>query len=152
MRYLLCLFLLMFLFAGQLFAQKVRDELIGTWSFVKMVPEPYESGYGGIFRYILKADSTFEFMGYIASTKDSCTTYLLNDKRGKFTVDGNKITFAPTKNYWKSTSRCSPESNKEKDYILDEFTYTWQIKDLYGQKAVCLADTKGEACYYREKE
>jgi len=161
MRYISFLFLLVFLFVGQSFAQKVPSELVGIWtngSMSLIADRNRTTGAttprnGSTYKYVFAANGNFEFIGLMQSTMYGCTTELFNDKRGKVEVDGDQITFTPTKNYWKNTYSCSPGSNKERNYTLEKETYTWRTKtDEYGKDFICLANAKGEACYRREEK
>lgn len=132
--------------------------IVGTWTngTTSMNYEQYQNGTtafrnGSTYKYVFKANGSFEFVGLMASTMYGCTTTLFNDKRGKYQISGNQITFIPSKNYWKNTYSCSPASNKERDYTLERETYEFRTKqDEYGKTLVCLANAKGEACYRRE--
>ncbi len=133
--------------------------LVGTWTngTTSMLGEKnmttgvVTSRNGSTYKYVFHANGSFEFIGYIESTMYGCTTALFNDKRGRFAISGNRITFTPNKNYWKNTYSCSPNSNKEKNHTLESETYTFRTKqDEYGKTLVCLASDKGESCYRRE--
>jgi len=52
------------------------------------------------FTYKFSANGSFEFIGYMKSTMDGCTTGLFNDKRGKVEIDGDQIMLVPSKNFW----------------------------------------------------
>lgn len=158
MKYILLLSL--FLFAGNLFAQKVPGDLVGEWhnGNVSMMQEKNlttgqtTAANGSTFSYKFSADGSFEFIGYIKSTMYGCTTDLFNDKRGKVEIDGNRITLVPSKNYWKNTYSCAPQSNKERDYTLERETFTWRsATDQSGGEFVCLTNAKGETCYRKEE-
>jgi hypothetical protein len=134
--------------------------LVGTWQTgnVSMMNEKnlytgqITSSNGSLVMYKFFPDGRFEHIGYMKSTMYGCTTDLFNDKRGTVEINGNQITFIPTKNYWKNTYSCSPASNKERNYVLDRETYTFQMKtDEYGKQLICLTNDKGERCYRREK-
>lgn len=149
----------MFLLVGQAFAQKVPAEIVGEWrnGNVSMIQEKdldrgqVTASNGSTFSYKFFANGNFEFIGYMKSTMYGCTTGLFNDKRGKVEIDGDQITFIPSKNYWKNTYSCSPKSNKEKNHTLERETYTFSTKeDEYGKTLICLANEKGESCYRKE--
>jgi hypothetical protein len=155
------LFFAMFLFigAGQALGQTVPAALVGEWTngTVSMLQEKnlttgqVTASNGSYFSYKFYADGRFEFIGYMKSTMYGCTTGLFNDKRGRVEIDGDQITFTPSKNYWKNTYSCSPSSNKERNHTLEKETYTWRTKeDDYGKTLICLANAKGESCYRRE--
>lgn len=136
------------------------SQLVGNWynGNVSMLQEKnlitgqINSSNASRFAYKFFADGRFEYIGYMKSTMYGCTTDLFNDKRGKVEISGNQITFVPTKNYWKNTYSCSPSSNKERDYTLDRETYTFRTEtNKYGKEQICLANSKGESCYEREK-
>jgi hypothetical protein len=161
MKYASFLFLLMFLFVGQSFAQQstVPAELVGKWhngkismmADVNTVTGARTPSNGSTFTYKFSADGRFEFVGLMQSTMYGCTTGLFNQKAGKVEIEGSQITFIPSKNFWRNTYSCSPNSNKERDYVLEKETYEWRTKeDEYGKQYVCLANAKGESCYRRE--
>ncbi|HEY8563484.1 MAG TPA: hypothetical protein VIL74_24105 [Pyrinomonadaceae bacterium] len=132
--------------------------IVGTWTngTTSMNYEKYTNGTtafrnGSTYKYVFYADGRFEFIGLMASTMYGCTTTLFNDKRGKYQISGNQITFTPSKNFWRNQYSCAPNSNKERDYTLDQETYSFRTKqDEYGKTLICLDSGKGEACYRRE--
>lgn len=134
------------------------SSIVGTWTngTTSMNYEQYQNGStafrnGSTFKYVFRADGSFESVGLMASTMYGCTTTLFNDKRGKYQINGNQLTFIPSKNYWKNTYSCSPASNKERDHTLERETYEFRTKqDEYGKTLICLANAKGESCYRRE--
>ena len=151
---------MMFLLVGQTFAQKVPAELVGEWhnGNVSMMQEKNTTtgqttaSNGSTFTYKFSANGSFEFIGYMKSTMYGCTTGLFNDKRGKVEIDGDQITLVPTKNFWRNTYSCAPNSSKERNYTLERETFTWRTtEDEYGKTLVCLANEKGESCYRREE-
>jgi hypothetical protein len=161
MNYISILFLFLVLAVGQTFAQKVPAELVGEWhnGNVSMMQEKnlttgqITSSNGSTFTYKFSVNGNFEYIGYMKSTMYGCTTDLFNDKRGKVEIDGDQITFIPSKNYWKNTYSCSPRSNKERNYTLERETYTWRTKtDEYDQEFICLANAKGENCFRKEEK
>lgn len=161
MKQIAFLFIFMFLFANYLFAQKMPTDLVGEWhnGSVSMLQEKnlttgqVTASNGSTFTYKFNADGSFSYIGYMKSTMYGCTTDLFNDKRGTVEVDGDEITFVPSKNYWKNTYSCSPKSNKERNYTLERETYRWRTKsDEYGKDYICLANDKGETCYRKEEK
>lgn len=161
MKYVSFLFLFLFMAVGSSFAQKVPSEIVGEWhnGNVSMMQDKNlttgqtTASNGSTFTYKFSANGNFEYIGYMKSTMYGCTTDLFNDKRGKFEVKGDQITFIPSKNYWKNTYSCSPGSNKERNYTLERETYTFSTKtDEYGKDLVCLANAKGESCFRREEK
>lgn len=157
MRFLLVLTILAAGIAA--YGQKVPAELTGEWKTgnVSMLQEKNTTtgqttaSNGSTFTYKFFADGRFEFIGYMKSTMYGCTTDLFNDKRGKVTVDGDQITLVPSKNFWRNTYSCSPRSNKEKNHVLENETFTWRLtEDEYGKQFVCLANEKGETCYRKD--
>ena len=163
MRHFSVLFLLIFLAIGQSFARgaEMPAELVGEWhnGRISMLQErntvtgSTTPGNGSTFTYKFSADGRFEFVGLMQSTMYGCTTRLFNQKAGKVEVEGSQITFIPGKNFWRNTYSCSPQSNKERNYVLDRETYQWRTTtDEYGKEFVCLANAKGETCFRREEK
>ncbi len=133
-------------------------QLVGTWTSGGMstllerntVTGSTTPLNGSTFKYVFTSDGRFESIGLMQSTVYGCTTSLFNDKRGRFEVEGSRITLIPSKNFWRNTYSCSPNSNKERDYTLERETYEWRTKtDEYGKLFICLANAKGESCYRR---
>ena len=163
MKYISFLFLAMFLMVGQAFAQSsgIPNELVGKWNNGKIsmtadvntVTGSRTPSNGSTFTYQFSADGRFGFVGLMQSTMYGCTTSLFNEKAGKVEVEGNQITFIPSKNFWRNTYSGSPNSNKERDYVSDRETYEWRTKtDEYGKDYICLANAKGESCFRKEEK
>lgn len=135
-------------------------ELLGAWhnGNVSMLQEKnlttgqINASNGSTFTYKFLPNGRFEFIGYMKSTMYGCTTGLFNHKTGKVEVDGSTITFVPDKNYWKNTYSCAPNSNKERNYTLENETKEWEMReDEQGRKLFCLLGGEKDACY-REVE
>ena len=108
---------------------------------------------GNTMNYEFRPDGRFAFVGYLQSTLYGCTTALFQDKQGKYSLAGSRLTLALTKNFWRNTYSCSPASNKERNYTLESEVYEVRNKkDEYGKFYICLANAKGETCYRRENE
>ncbi|MEZ5343969.1 MAG: hypothetical protein R2681_00305 [Pyrinomonadaceae bacterium] len=106
---------------------------------------------GSTFKYVFSKNGGFEFIGLMNSTMYGCTTSLFNDKRGRFEVNGSKITLVPSKNFWRKQYSCAPKSNSEQNYKLDSEILEFSLKtDEYGKSLICFADTNGESCYRKE--
>ncbi|MEZ5424717.1 MAG: hypothetical protein R2747_00505 [Pyrinomonadaceae bacterium] len=140
--------------------RNLPDEMVGRWQNgnVSMLQEKntttgqVTAGNGSTFSYRFFGDGRFEFVGYMKSTMSGCTTELFNDKRGRVEIDGSRLTLVPSKNLWRNTYGCSPDSNKEKDQPLDPETFAWRtMKNEYGQQMICLANDNGETCYRKEE-
>lgn len=135
--------------------------ILGTWQTgglsttddVNTVTGARTASNGNILKYQFKPDGRFAFIGYLQSTMYGCTTALFQDKQGRYSLEGSRLTLTLTKNFWRSTYSCSPASNKERDYILDPEVYDVSTKtDDHGMPYICLASSKGETCYRKEKE
>ena len=115
------------------------------------------SRYGSTIGYTFEADGTFRYAGLIKSTMYGCTTSLWNDRRGRYTVSGDVITFKHTKDYWLNTNSCSPSSNKEqnKPLVTKSFNFETGVKE--GRQMLCMREvgkTRPEdiVCYPRTKD
>ena len=106
-----------------------------------------------MFEYKFHPDGTFEQVGIMQMTTFSCTTSYFNDKRGRYTIDGDRLTLTLTKNFWRQQYSCSPSSTKEINHKLDPETYTFRVKrNDRGKEALCFDSGNGEACYERKAE
>lgn len=138
-----------------------RDDLVGTWRTGGMsmmadrntVTGSTTPSNGNTLKYEFRADGRFSFTGYLQSTMYGCTTALFNDKQGRFSVSGDRLTLTLAKNFWRNTNSCSPSSTKERNYTLDPEVYELKTKvDEYDKLYLCLTNEKGETCYRRERE
>ena len=104
-----------------------------------------------MFEYKFHPDGTFEQVGLMQMTTYSCTTSYFNDKRGRYTIDGDRLTLTLTKNFWRQQNSCSSAGNKEVNHKLDPETYTFRVKrNDRGREALCFDSGNGEACYERK--
>ena len=116
----------------------------------------YRPQYGGtftpgrshLFKYTFHPNGTFEFAGLMHLTTYGCTNAYFQDKRGRYTIDGNQITLSLNKNFWRSTNSCAPSSNKEVNHTLTTENYTFRTgRNSSGRPEVCLNSGEGETCY-----
>ncbi len=141
---------------------RVPAELVGRWfngsaSILQeqnMTTGALTSKYGSSIGYEIRADGTFQYAGLIKSTMYGCTTTLWNDRRGRITIEGDTITFAPNKDYWMSTNSCYPSANKEKNKELEAKTYNFEVGVKEGRTWLCMREVgkteiKDIVCYPR---
>jgi hypothetical protein len=142
-------------------AGAVPRELVGKWdnggvSFLQYrdtVTGSTTPGRGNHFSYHFKPDGSFQAVGLLQSTVYNCTTTLFNEKAGRAEFSGQTVTFVLSKNFWRQTNNCAPNSNSERNHTLGRETYRWRTKrDEYGKQFICLANDKGETCYRRAQE
>ena len=149
-------------------ARPVKDSggasIAGTWydgyesllvrrSPVNNPGGPSTGGRSHYFEYKFHPDGTFAHSSIMQMTTYSCTTSYFNDKRGRYTVDGDRLTLTLTKNFWRQEYSCSPSSNKEVNHKLDPETVTFRVKrNERGNPALCFdsGGGSGEACYERK--
>jgi hypothetical protein len=106
---------------------------------------------GSSVRYEFRPNGTFSHTGLLQSTLYGCTLTVFNDKDGNYEVSGSQITLNPTRNFWRKTNACAPNSNSERDYVLERETFDIRLaRDSYGKEYVCLTNAKGERCFRRE--
>ena len=135
--------------------------VVGTWSngYISRVgvtpqngPYSYTPGRSQSFKYTFHPNGTFEFTGLMQFQQYSCTTSYFQDKRGRYTIDGSRITLTLTKNFWRQQDSCVASSNKEINHKLDPETYTFSVRrNKYGKDEVCFNSGEGDACYERGK-
>lgn len=135
--------------------------VVGTWNSGKQSILNQVETYtgrttplnGSVFKYVFHSNGSFEYVGYMESTMYGCTTALFNDKRGKYAVNGNRITMTPNKNFWRNTYSCAPNSNKERNHTLETETLTFRVnQNQYDKEQICLANAKGEeSCFQRQE-
>ena len=116
-------------------------------------PPSSTPGRSHMFEYRFHPDGTFEHVSLVQMTTYSCTTSYFNDKRGRYTIDRDRLTLAPAKNFWRQQNSCSSAGNKEINHKLDPETYTFRVKrNDRGKEALCFDSGNGEACYERKAE
>jgi hypothetical protein len=106
-----------------------------------------------MFSYNFAADGTYTFVGYMESTMFGCTTGLFNEINGRYMVDGTTIFLNPSRDFWKNTYSCFPNSNKSQEKTVTKKSVEFGFKtDEYGKNFICLNDGGVETCYRREQE
>ena len=132
--------------------------ILGTWSsgYSSMWfgyspvngPKSYTPGRSHVFKYIFHANGTFEFTGLMQFTEYGCSTAYFQDKRGRYTINGNRVTLTPTKNFWRQHDTCVASRNKEINHKLDPETHTFSVRrNKYNKEEVCF--NNGDDCYER---
>jgi len=136
--------------------------IVGTWSdgyssiLVNYTPtygpKSLTPGRSHVFKYDFHPDGTFEFTGLMQMTQYSCTTSYFQDKRGRYTINGNRVTLTLTKNFWRQQDNCVASNNREINHRLDPEIFTYSVKrNKSGKDEVCLdsGNGSGDACYER---
>ena len=126
---------------------------LGTINEVNTVTGQTKNNRGQMFSYRFAADGTYTFVGYMESTMFGCTTALFNEINGRYTVDGSTIFLDPSRDFWKNTYSCFPNSNRSQTKIPTKKSLEFGFKtDEYGKDFICLSDAGVETCYRREKQ
>jgi hypothetical protein len=137
--------------------------IIGTWGngyssilagYTPTVgPKSYTPGRNHRFEYVFHPNGTFEFTGLMQITVYSCTTTYFQDKRGRYTINGDQLTLTLTKNLWRKQESCAPSSNKEINHKLDPETYTLSVsRNDRGKEQICLSSGGNTPCYEHEQK
>jgi hypothetical protein len=136
--------ILTLLMVSSIFAQtrsSVPDNLVGKWfegstSILQeknMTTGAVASSYGSSIGYVIGADGTFRYAALMKSTMYGCTTSLWNDRRGSISIEGDVITFTPTKDYWLNTNSCYPSANKEQNKALQARSFNFEVGTIDGK-------------------
>jgi hypothetical protein len=115
------------------------------------------SRYSSSIGYVIGADGTFRYAALIKSTLYGCTTSLWNDRRGKISIEGDRITFTPNKDYWLNTNSCYPSSNKEQNKALQAKTFNFEVGTKAGKQWLYMRevgknDVKDILCFPRTED
>lgn len=158
---LLGLVLLFGLIVSHAVTAAAQDSVVGHWKTggvgmineVNTVTGQTKNNRGQLFSYTFDADGTYTFVGYMESTMFGCTTALFNEIKGRYTVEGSTISLNPSRDFWKNTYSCFPNSNKSQTKTPTKKSLEFSFKkDQYGKDFICLNDAGVETCYRREKE
>ncbi|HEY9501539.1 MAG TPA: hypothetical protein VIR01_07940 [Pyrinomonadaceae bacterium] len=126
---------------------------LGMINEVNTVTGQTKNRRGQMFSYNFAADGTYAFVGYMESTMFGCTTGLFNEINGRYMVDGTTIFLNPSRDFWKNTYSCFPNSNKSQEKTVTKKSVEFGFKtDEYGKNFICLNDGGVETCYRREQE
>ena len=126
---------------------------LGMINEVNTVTGQTKNNRGKTFSYKFAADGTYTFVGYMESTMFGCTTSLFNEINGRYLVDGTTIFLNPSRDFWKNTYSCFPNSNKSQTKVPTKKSLEFRFKkDEYGKDFICLSDAEVETCYRREKQ
>ena len=138
-----------------------QDSVVGYWQTsglgiineVNTVTGQTKNNRGKLFSYTFAADGTYTFVGYMESTMFGWTTALFNEINGRYTVDGSTIFLDPSRDFWKNTYSCFPNSNRSQTKVPTNKSLECGFKtDQYGKNFICLNDAGVETCYRREKQ
>ena len=114
---------------------------IGTINEVNTVTGQTKNRRGQMFSYKFAADGTYTFVGYMESTMFGCTTGLFNEINGRYLVDGTTIFLKPSRDFWRNTYSCFPNSNRSQEKAPTEKSVEFSLKtDEYGKSFICLND------------
>ncbi len=130
-----------------------KNGSVGSVQYKDRVTGSTKPGRGSLFTYRFNSNGTYEFNGYMETTMYNCTTTLFNQITGRYTVTGNQIELAPTKDLWKNTNSCAASGNRQQTKTPTRKSFEFRIsEDEYGKEQLCLSDGQGETCYRRETE
>ncbi len=166
MKHITGFFLTLFVFASSAAAQQaVPSKLVGSWfegstSILQeknMTTGAVASRYGSSIGYVINADGTFRYAALMKSTMYGCTTTLWNDQRGKISIEGDVITFSPSKDYWLNTNSCYPSANKEQNKALKARTFNFEVGKKEGKEWLCMrevgkTEVKDILCFPRTED
>lgn len=140
------------------------DSILGEWSngYSSVVgytptvgPPSFTPSKSRVWTYNFHPNGTYEFSGLMQITLAGCTTTYFQDKRGRYTINGNQVTLTLTKNLWRKGESCAASGNMEKEGEHTPETYTFSVsRNENGKEQVCL-DSGGEGglvCYERAKK
>lgn len=126
---------------------------LGMINEVNTVTGQTKNNRGTTFSYKFAADGTYTFVGYMESTMFGCTTGLFNEINGRYLVDGTTIFLNPSRDFWRNTYSCFPNSNRSQLKPPTKKSVEFGFKtDEYGKIFVCLNDAGVETCYRQETE
>ena len=126
---------------------------LGTINEVNTVTGQTKNRRGQTFSYKFNPDGTYTFVGYMESTMFGCTTSLFNETNGRYMVDGTTIFLNPSRDVWRNTYSCFPNSNRSEMKTPTKKSLEFSFKtDQYGKDFICLSDAGIETCYRQEKE
>ena len=136
-------FVLVFgIIVSQAVTAAAQDSVVGYWQTggvgmineVNTVTGQTKNNRGQLFSYKFAADGTYTFVGYMESTMFGCTTALFNEINGNYTVEGSTIYLNPSRDFWKNTYSCFPNSNRSQTKIPTKKSVEFGFKtDEYGK-------------------
>jgi len=142
-------------------AVSAQRSVVGSWKTggvgmineVNTVTGQTKNNRGNMFSYNFAADGTYTFVGYMESTMFGCTTSLFNEINGRYLVDGTTIFLKPSRDLWRNTYSCFPNSNRSETKTPTAKSLEFRFKtDEYDKDFICLNDAGVETCYRLEKE
>ena len=108
---------------GGVLTASAQRSVVGYWKTgglgmineVNTVTGQTKNNRGKTFSYKFAADGTYTFVGYMESTMFGCTTGLFNEINGRYLVDGTTIFLKPSRDFWRNTYSCFPNSNRSQE-------------------------------------
>jgi hypothetical protein len=110
-------------------------------------------GRSSLFQYKFLPNGNYEFIGMMEMNVYNCTSVYFNQINGKYTIDGSTINLSPSRDFWRSTNSCAPNSNKEVTKAPTKKSVDYRLsKDDYGRPQLCINEGNGETCFRQENE
>lgn len=140
---------------------KVPAELVGVWTTGSGSSIRYEDAMTGAVapasgshgELTIKADGSYSQNGLLQSTVYSCTTSLFVMEEGKASVQGDKITFKPSKLKTTMQNTCSQSGNHtNKDGEKKTTVDTFELAEDESGPLLRLTDAEGASSDYRPGE
>ncbi|NUU24805.1 MAG: hypothetical protein HOV68_25365, partial [Streptomycetaceae bacterium] len=139
----------------------VPKELVGVWTTGSVSGVDYQDAITGAYappsgdnaELTIKADGSYSENGLLQTSMYNCTTTLFVTQEGKTKVEGDKITFKPSKLKTSMKDTCVKSSNFEnRDGDKKARVNTFAVgKDEYGI-VLRLTDADGATSDYRPKK
>lgn len=137
----------------------IPGELQGEWRYGRISSIQYQDSYTGAPAQPNGANDTFkvdarghyERQRLLQINTYNCASSLFITESGNLQVNGDRLTFQPTKSLVKGYS-CTPSNSYEKKNSAKAETYGWSLEtNEYGQQVLVLVteDGQGKAHYGR---
>jgi hypothetical protein len=135
-------------------------ELFGKWAWANTGSSIRDytgktiAGSGSRFTYEFSPNGTVEYVGIMHSASlAGCRLEAFSTKKGKFSIDGNRMTIAWAPASFSRDDTCTPSQNYKKTLPAETETQTWEIKhEDYGRTLLCINSKGSETCFDRSSQ
>lgn len=140
---------------------KAPDGLVGTWTSGSVSMIRYEDAITGAAAppsgnnstLTFTSDGTYTNNGLLQTTMYNCTTSLFVMQEGKYSVDGDKVTFKPGKVKTSMKNTCSKSGNyNNRDGEKKVTTETFELGQNESGPTLKLTDDTGASSTYTPQE
>jgi hypothetical protein len=136
-----------------------KTDLVGEWSTGEQAFSLFGSSAGNVFAnaggslrsFKIYPDGRVEFAAFFTQSLSSCVTKIFRTSSGKWSVNGERVTFDFAPGKVQSRSDCDRQRNYTKTIDAEKQIFTYTVEPFNGGQKLCLLDAdNANYCLYKK--